>query len=559
MSFDNKIIQSHFYLNHINNIKSFIPIENPDIIIYISIYPEFRHKYHKYLYKYIKLFNKFYYYKKIYNYDDNNDFHKGLKNFNEQITYNNNNYNLDSCIITNYNISPNIQQHVIAGIKCNKKKYVYNGWQQEFNGIYQSCPLMSFDWNLNNDYTLCLNTKKCNLFKSSDADLCFSFAKGHRILIYTKINQDSSSLSSSSLSTSLSSSSSLSYNSTKIKKNIKEIYDKYKYNISDIKKLIRKHYNVSNDIINKLNNNRLRNVYNEIMITIYKNNFIRRNDYSILLNNYSFVCFIFIAFLSDNLRKIVMKSFEKLSSNSINFVNNELIKIATNTKKTFNNDEYLKKLFLGFYEKYDKYIYQEYKDKDKDGFIDTYEFRMYIAKFLRYLGIKCLDIIYFNNTILFNFDKFIYNKSINEELFNKYIDNKLIVQYDNLNLNPDVIILFHSDLCSIYTNRVQKIYNDWNKKFHKKIQNYNIMNSKLISKETKNDIINFQNIIRYKNKEYKLEAIIFLHKQIAITENGENVIYNYEKIQKINNWDNILIDNDFDYHNKILIYFKLNN
>ena len=85
------------------------------------------------------------------------------------------------------------------------------------------------------------------------------------------------------------------------------------------------------------------------------------------------------------------------------------------------------------------------------------------------------------------------------------------------------------------------------------------MNSKLISKETKNDIINFQNIIRYKNKEYKLEAIIFLHKQIAITENGENVIYNYEKIQKINNWDNILIDNDFDYHNKILIYFKLNN
>ena len=107
--------------------------------------------------------------------------------------------------------------------------------------------------------------------------------------------------------------------------------------------------------------------------------------------------------ISDNLRKIVMKSFEKLSSNSINFVNNELIKIATNTKKTFNNDEYLKKLFLGFYEKYDKYIYQEYKDKDKDGFIDTYEFRMYIAKFLRYLGIKCLDIIYFNNTILFNF------------------------------------------------------------------------------------------------------------------------------------------------------------
>ena len=49
------------------------------------------------------------------------------------------------------------------------------------------------------------------------------------------------------------------------------------------------------------------------------------------------------------------------------------------------------------------------------------------------------------------------------------------------------------------------------------------MNSKLISKETKNDIINFQNIIRYKNKEYKLDVKQFLNYYFVVVPSSTDV------------------------------------
>jgi len=151
-----------------------------------------------------------------------------LKNNKENINYNNNEYINDSILLSNWNNS--VGGHSIAGITCKGDKYVYNGWTRStvdpnmkniwekivrnnkifyYNkflnkSVYEKnlpsnamvlknssipCELMKFNWNPNddNDNDFCLNTKKCSLdFISTMKDLCFSFNKGGRELIYIK-------------------------------------------------------------------------------------------------------------------------------------------------------------------------------------------------------------------------------------------------------------------------------------------------------------------------------------------------------------------------------------
>jgi hypothetical protein len=121
-----------------------------------------------------------------------------LKSMSEQIFYNGKEYNLDSVILTNWNINKK-NGHAIAGITCKKGKYVYNGWTRTSmdpvmkNQIIDSdipCELMKYDWNIvkNNDF--CLNTNKCipELLrkKLKVRDICFNFSKGNKILIYVR-------------------------------------------------------------------------------------------------------------------------------------------------------------------------------------------------------------------------------------------------------------------------------------------------------------------------------------------------------------------------------------
>jgi hypothetical protein len=121
-----------------------------------------------------------------------------LKSMSEQIFYNGKEYNLDSVILTNWNINKK-NGHAIAGITCKKSKYVYNGWTRTSmdpvmkNQIINSdipCELMKYDWNIikNNDF--CLNTNKCipELLKKKlkVRDICFNFSKGNKILIYVR-------------------------------------------------------------------------------------------------------------------------------------------------------------------------------------------------------------------------------------------------------------------------------------------------------------------------------------------------------------------------------------
>jgi hypothetical protein len=124
------------------------------------------------------------------------DTKENIRSLQEQIFYNGKEYNLDSVILTNWNINKH-NGHAIAGISCKKGKYVYNGWvrtsmdpvmKKESIDSDIPCELMKYDWNIvkNNDF--CLNTRKCipELLKKKlkVRDICFNFSKGGRLLVY---------------------------------------------------------------------------------------------------------------------------------------------------------------------------------------------------------------------------------------------------------------------------------------------------------------------------------------------------------------------------------------
>ena len=132
---------------------------------------------------------------------------KNVTSMNENITYMGTEYELDSIILSSVNKldsiifgdvnSRNKIGHVIAGITCKNKRYVYNGWAKDNMDPSMGtditkdipCQLMEHDWAIkNNDF--CLNTTNCILdeFKSEieGSKLCFNFHKGQRVLIYVK-------------------------------------------------------------------------------------------------------------------------------------------------------------------------------------------------------------------------------------------------------------------------------------------------------------------------------------------------------------------------------------
>ena len=123
-----------------------------------------------------------------------------LKSLRETIDYGGKEYRLDSTVLANWNIKPNLG-HAISGITCKNNKYVYNGWTRTSmdpmmaNKIITRnipCELMKYDWNIKKHNDFCLNTTKCipDVLKNTKAlrktDLCFNFSKGKRILVYVR-------------------------------------------------------------------------------------------------------------------------------------------------------------------------------------------------------------------------------------------------------------------------------------------------------------------------------------------------------------------------------------
>jgi hypothetical protein len=159
-----------------------------------------------------------------------------LNNGEDDILYEENVYINDSILLANHNTS--IGGHSIAGISCKGDRYVYNGWTRttidkniknqwvkiDYNDIIAyyneatdemlfsekelpedaiivshanesgiPCELMKFEWNPNKDLDFCLNRNKC-ILDTMDIDmdnLCFSFNKGSRELIFIKKHKTS--------------------------------------------------------------------------------------------------------------------------------------------------------------------------------------------------------------------------------------------------------------------------------------------------------------------------------------------------------------------------------
>ena len=160
------------------------------------------------------------------------------------------NYVQDSVLLGNWNRAE-LGGHSIAGIKCKGNKYVYNGWTrgtidihlQNINftkddyineriwvsqvidkkifyinvkndkvvdklpadgivvsdNIHVPCELMKYDWNVNKNGNLCINKKQCfldthtntsikKIIENDKNELCFSFNKGPRNIIYVNTN-----------------------------------------------------------------------------------------------------------------------------------------------------------------------------------------------------------------------------------------------------------------------------------------------------------------------------------------------------------------------------------
>lgn len=135
-----------------------------------------------------------------------------LCSLNDKIYYNYQEYNLDSVILSNWNRNEyhlkNVG-HAICGITCKNERYVYNGWTRytldpnitdKTNVVGRDkyvdlpCELMKLNWSIRTPHDFCLNTNKCipdNTNISKKRELCFSFNKGKRVLIYVKKNMAS--------------------------------------------------------------------------------------------------------------------------------------------------------------------------------------------------------------------------------------------------------------------------------------------------------------------------------------------------------------------------------
>jgi hypothetical protein len=227
----------------------------------------------------------------------------GIKEYKDIIIFNGIKYKLDSCIINNFN---NIGSHVINGITCNNNKYVYNGWttNNEQNNIKSSCSLMKYDWDLRKNQEFCLNSKNCNLeFIINKDDLCFSFNKGNRLLIYVRIFEDIKTTNITTINSSK-------INLSNIKSIIKDIYQIDNLNEEEIKNHLLYFIKIEFEIKNKKD------------LDIYLATYLKKKT----IDEIKELLFYKISFDNDIPRKKKMYKLDKLKTlteekiiNSLNF------------------------------------------------------------------------------------------------------------------------------------------------------------------------------------------------------------------------------------------------
>jgi hypothetical protein len=118
----------------------------------------------------------------------------------EVILFHDNLYKIDSLLISNFNTNTCTDGHQIAGVSCDNKRYIYNGWIRDTKDPAKSsnyldknvpCELMKYDWLLNKE-DFCLNTANCQLDRKTERDiLCFNTSKiNNNTYIYVKVDDD---------------------------------------------------------------------------------------------------------------------------------------------------------------------------------------------------------------------------------------------------------------------------------------------------------------------------------------------------------------------------------
>ena len=101
----------------------------------------------------------------------------GIDSYEEEISINDNIYEISNCILTNNNAT--------IGFFCNKEKYVYN----YFNSPdLSTCAIVKYDWNLKRNNSKCFSNDTCKI-KSTN---CFSFFKDEKLIIYIKKKKETS-------------------------------------------------------------------------------------------------------------------------------------------------------------------------------------------------------------------------------------------------------------------------------------------------------------------------------------------------------------------------------
>ena len=111
---------------------------------------------------------------------------KELSYFIEEETYNGFKYSLDSVILMNTNIKS--CNHIIVGLTCKNKKYVYNG--QPYMGTENyPCQLIKHNWNIQEDISFYLSANDCELHDTpqpNSSDRSYNFSEGNVIYIYVR-------------------------------------------------------------------------------------------------------------------------------------------------------------------------------------------------------------------------------------------------------------------------------------------------------------------------------------------------------------------------------------
>jgi hypothetical protein len=105
-------------------------------------------------------------------------------------------FNVDSMMLTNFNQLECKKGHEIAGVSCEKERFIYNGWigiskDQGINGKMFNevpCTLMKHDWMDKEKTTFCIDKTRCSIKSAKDdkTEVCFNFSKGNRTYVYIR-------------------------------------------------------------------------------------------------------------------------------------------------------------------------------------------------------------------------------------------------------------------------------------------------------------------------------------------------------------------------------------